>query len=164
MGQLSLCFFLFPLPVICWLTTTKAPHFGQVTHEHAMRSAIPELYGDLSREVAVARHIQEARPSWGTRFVLSPARHYSLRRASNTPRAIMEGELVCRRHWHSREKFLDLLGASNLIPEPYTTHCNRETGPNPGSSQPSTKVTFNKTIVFSRMILAVFLPLAVRSN
>jgi Chromate transporter len=32
--------------------------------------------------------------------------------------AIMEDELVCRRRWLSREKFLDLLGASNLIPGP----------------------------------------------
>jgi chromate transporter len=32
--------------------------------------------------------------------------------------AMMEDELVRRRHWLSREKFLDLLGASNLIPGP----------------------------------------------
>jgi len=32
--------------------------------------------------------------------------------------AIMEDELVRRRKWISREKFLDLLGASNLIPGP----------------------------------------------
>lgn len=32
--------------------------------------------------------------------------------------AIMEDELVRRRQWLSREKFLDLLGASNLIPGP----------------------------------------------
>src|ERR1700674_5866251 len=32
--------------------------------------------------------------------------------------AIMEDELVRRRKWLSREKFLDLLGASNLIPGP----------------------------------------------
>src|ERR1700692_1138523 len=32
--------------------------------------------------------------------------------------AIMEDELVRRRSWLSREKFLDLLGASNLIPGP----------------------------------------------
>jgi chromate transporter len=32
--------------------------------------------------------------------------------------AIMEDELVRRRKWVSREKFLDLLGASNLIPGP----------------------------------------------
>src|ERR1700733_15327788 len=31
---------------------------------------------------------------------------------------IMEDELVRRRRWLSREKFLDLLGASNLIPGP----------------------------------------------
>src|ERR1700674_961537 len=32
--------------------------------------------------------------------------------------AMMEDELVRRRKWMSREKFLDLLGASNLIPGP----------------------------------------------
>ncbi len=32
--------------------------------------------------------------------------------------AMMDDELVRRRHWLSREKFLDLLGASNLIPGP----------------------------------------------
>jgi chromate transporter len=32
--------------------------------------------------------------------------------------AIMEDELVRRRRWLSREKFLDLLGSSNLIPGP----------------------------------------------
>jgi len=32
--------------------------------------------------------------------------------------AMMEDELVRRRRWLSREKFLDLLGASNLIPGP----------------------------------------------
>src|SRR5271156_4661494 len=32
--------------------------------------------------------------------------------------AIMEDELVRRRQWLSREKFLDLLGASSLIPGP----------------------------------------------
>ena len=31
---------------------------------------------------------------------------------------MMEDELVRRRKWLSREKFLDLLGASNLIPGP----------------------------------------------
>jgi chromate transporter len=32
--------------------------------------------------------------------------------------AIMEDELVRRRNWVSREEFLDMLGASNLIPGP----------------------------------------------
>ena len=32
--------------------------------------------------------------------------------------AMMEDELVRRRQWLSRQKFLDLLGASNLIPGP----------------------------------------------
>ncbi|HET6842659.1 MAG TPA: chromate efflux transporter [Candidatus Angelobacter sp.] len=35
--------------------------------------------------------------------------------------AMMEQELVQRRGWLSREKFLDLLGASNLIPGPSTS-------------------------------------------
>lgn len=35
--------------------------------------------------------------------------------------ALMEEEVVARRGWISREKFLDLLGASNLIPGPNST-------------------------------------------
>ncbi len=35
--------------------------------------------------------------------------------------AMMEGETVRRRRWLSREKFLDLLGAANLIPGPTST-------------------------------------------
>src|SRR5919205_3419266 len=35
--------------------------------------------------------------------------------------AMMEDEVVRRRHWLSREKFLDLLSASNLIPGPNST-------------------------------------------
>src|SRR6202162_5722040 len=39
-------------------------------------------------------------------------------RGPAAPMAMMEDELVRRRKWLSREKFLDLLGASNLIPGP----------------------------------------------
>src|SRR5258705_9919825 len=35
--------------------------------------------------------------------------------------AMMEDEVVRRRHWLSRENFLDLLGATNLIPGPNST-------------------------------------------
>ncbi len=35
--------------------------------------------------------------------------------------AMMEDEVVRRRHWVTREKFLDLLGAANLIPGPSST-------------------------------------------
>jgi chromate transporter len=35
--------------------------------------------------------------------------------------AMMEEEVVCRRAWLSREAFLDLLGATNLIPGPNST-------------------------------------------
>jgi chromate transporter len=35
--------------------------------------------------------------------------------------AMMEDEVVLRRHWMSREEFLDLLGATNLIPGPNST-------------------------------------------
>ncbi|MFL5243328.1 MAG: chromate efflux transporter [Gemmataceae bacterium] len=35
--------------------------------------------------------------------------------------ALMEDEFVRRRHWLTREKFLDLLGATNLIPGPNST-------------------------------------------
>lgn len=35
--------------------------------------------------------------------------------------AIMEDEVVARRGWVSREEFLDLVGAANLIPGPNST-------------------------------------------
>jgi chromate transporter len=35
--------------------------------------------------------------------------------------ALMEEELVRRRRWLTRERFLDLLGAANLIPGPNST-------------------------------------------
>src|SRR6266496_142567 len=35
--------------------------------------------------------------------------------------AMMEDEVVRRRQWMSREEFLDLLGATNLIPGPNST-------------------------------------------
>jgi len=49
-------------------------------------------------------------------------------------------------------------GAENSRSAACAAYCNRETRPNPASSQPSTKVTFNETILFSTMNLAVFLP------
>lgn len=42
--------------------------------------------------------------------------------------AIMEDELVRRRRWLSRETFLDLLGASNLIPGPSSSELAIHTG------------------------------------
>jgi hypothetical protein len=42
--------FFFPDPaVVSSLTTTQVPHFGQVTHEHAMRLAILKLYCSQGR-------------------------------------------------------------------------------------------------------------------
>jgi len=35
--------------------------------------------------------------------------------------AMMEDEVVRRRHWLTHEQFLDLLGAPNLIPDPNST-------------------------------------------
>jgi len=35
--------------------------------------------------------------------------------------ALMQAEVVSRRHWLSEERFLDLLGATNLIPGPNST-------------------------------------------
>jgi hypothetical protein len=43
-GQLARNFSLTNPSVVCGLTTTQVPHLGHVTHEHAMRSAIPRLY------------------------------------------------------------------------------------------------------------------------
>jgi chromate transporter len=40
----------------------------------------------------------------------------------------MEDELVRRRQWLSREKFLDLLGASNLIPGPSSSELANHIG------------------------------------
>jgi chromate transporter len=44
--------------------------------------------------------------------------------------AMMEEEVVRKRHWLSHEHFLDLIGATNLIPGPNSTemalHCGKE--------------------------------------
>lgn len=46
--------------------------------------------------------------------------------------ALMEAELVSKRKWLSRQRFLDLMGATNLIPGPNSTeltmHCGYERG------------------------------------
>ena len=39
--------------------------------------------------------------------------------------AMLEDEVVRRRGWMSRERFLDLLGATNLIPGPSSTASSR---------------------------------------
>ena len=50
--------------------------------------------------------------------------------------ALMEEEIVSRRQWMSRQHFLDLVGATNLIPGPNSTemtmHCGRERAGVPG--------------------------------
>ncbi len=50
--------------------------------------------------------------------------------------ALMDSEIVCKRKWISREKFVDLLGATNLIPGPNSTemaiHLGMERGSVPG--------------------------------
>src|SRR3954465_7901250 len=45
---------------------------------------------------------------------------------------LMEDEVVRRRRWLSREKFLDLLGATNLIPGPNSTEFAIHIGPRQG--------------------------------
>ena len=46
--------------------------------------------------------------------------------------AMMEDEVVKKRKWMSHEHFLDLIGATNLIPGPNSTemtmHCGHERG------------------------------------
>ncbi|MDP4587002.1 MAG: chromate transporter, partial [Flavobacteriales bacterium] len=46
--------------------------------------------------------------------------------------ALMEAEIVSKRKWLSRQRFLDLMGATNLIPGPNSTeltmHCGYERG------------------------------------
>jgi len=50
--------------------------------------------------------------------------------------AMMEEEVVNKRKWMSRQHFLDLMGATNLIPGPDTTemtmHCGHERAGAPG--------------------------------
>ena len=50
--------------------------------------------------------------------------------------AMMEDEIIKKRKWMSREKFLDLVGATNLIPGPNSTemtmHCGFERAGWPG--------------------------------
>jgi len=50
--------------------------------------------------------------------------------------AMMDEEIVTRRQWMSRERFLDLMGATNLIPGPNSTemtmHCGYERAGIPG--------------------------------
>jgi chromate transporter len=71
--------------------------------------AVPEVSGSVS--LAPKGSLRELAAFFlrlGTTAFGGPAAHI----------AMMEDELVRRRHWLSREKFLDLLGASNLIPGP----------------------------------------------
>jgi len=74
--------------------------------------------------MAELEHSQTGAPEAGLRGQLTELALFFLRlgvTAFGGPAAhiaIMEDELVCRRKWLSREKFLDLLGASNLIPGP----------------------------------------------
>jgi len=49
--------------------------------------------------------------------------------------AMMEEEVVRRRKWLSREKFLDLLSASNLIPGPNSTELAIHIGFDAGAGQ-----------------------------
>src|SRR5713101_7165572 len=55
--------------------------------------------------------------------------------------AMMEDEVVRRRQWLTREDFLDLLGATNLIPGPNSTemaiHIGHRRAGWPGSSSPA---------------------------
>lgn len=68
----------------------------------------------LRRNSEIARHLREL--AWlflklGTIAFGGPAAHV----------AMMEDEVVRRRQWLTREEFLDLLGATNLIPGPNST-------------------------------------------
>jgi chromate transporter len=42
--------------------------------------------------------------------------------------ALMESEVVCKRQWITRQQFLDMLGAANLIPGPTSTELSINTG------------------------------------
>ncbi|MBZ5554207.1 MAG: chromate efflux transporter [Acidobacteriia bacterium] len=72
-------------------------------------TAVPELsHSHSARETAPLRELAAFFLRLGTTAFGGPAAHV----------ALMEDELVRRRAWLSRDKFLDLLGASNLIPGP----------------------------------------------
>jgi hypothetical protein len=47
-GQIAKQFSLLKASWFCGLMTTEIPHFGQVTHEHTMQSAMRKLYGALA--------------------------------------------------------------------------------------------------------------------
>ena len=69
-------------------------------------TAVPELsHSHSARETAPLRELAAFFLRLGTTAFGGPAAHV----------ALMEDELVRRRAWLSRDKFLDLLGASNLI-------------------------------------------------
>jgi len=70
------------------------------THQHSTASSSSEKHSLAELALFFLR--------LGTTAFGGPAAHI----------AIMEDELVRRRKWLTREKFLDLLGASNLIPGP----------------------------------------------
>ena len=59
-GQFALSFALSKRCADGWLTTTHVPHFGHVTHGHAMRSAIrPDYIGERVEpgELAIGREV-----------------------------------------------------------------------------------------------------------
>jgi chromate transporter len=78
-------------------------------------SGNPNLEGQALKEVALERASLGGLAilflRLGTTAFGGPAAHI----------AMMEDEVVRRRRWLSREKFLDLLGATNLIPGPNST-------------------------------------------
>src|SRR5208283_603630 len=62
-GQRARDFSLLSAIWLCGRMTTQIPHFGQVTHEHTMRSAMRKLYGP-----PVVRRVPR-RSSWWLRKV-----------------------------------------------------------------------------------------------
>src|SRR5437879_3479514 len=83
--------------------------------EHAERSGMTEALDSGSaaaaEEPASLKELALLFLKLGTIAFGGPAAHI----------AMLEDETVRRRHWLSHEKFLDLLGASNLIPGPSST-------------------------------------------
>ena len=95
----------------------RQPIFGRAAREAENTIACSEPRPIRAQDALVqaSRNERFPRENWlsfflrlGTTAFGGPAAHI----------AIMEDELVRRRKWLSREKFLDLLGASSLIPGP----------------------------------------------